>query len=120
MFRFLKKRFSKENRSAKAAGINTDSSALFHLKYLKLSDTRKARKPKNAMVGFSKDGQYIIINGEREPYNTAFLNNEGMSRDYLYQKISTPDYVFWVKPEDCDKFISAAASANSHSNTTPR
>lgn len=122
MIKILKEKIWKRNSKApgKANDRGLAPSSEFQLKYIKLSDTRKARKPRHARVGFSKDGQYIIINGEKEKYDGAYLNNEGMSRDYFYHKLSAPEFIFWVKPEDYVRFVQTADGSHGYSDAASR
>jgi hypothetical protein len=68
--------------------------------YIKEDDTRI----KNAEIIFQTGNQYIVINGEKTYFNVAYINEEGLSRDHLYHKISTPGFVFWIFPADYDRF----------------
>lgn len=59
---------------------------------------------KNADITFPAKNQYIVVNDDRTFFNTAYIREEGMSKDNLYHKISTPDFVFWILPNDYNRF----------------
>lgn len=61
---------------------------------------------KNSKVIFPLKNQYIIINDNQNYFDSYYVDDEGMSSDNLYHRISTPDYKFWISPKDYRRFMS--------------
>ena len=74
----------------------------FTIDFLYVKDEGKTLK--NVDITFQAKNQYIMINGDKRFFNTAYIREEGMSKDNLYHKISTPDFVFWILPSDYNRF----------------
>jgi hypothetical protein len=58
-----------------------------------------------AEIEFEPRNQYIVINGNKTYLDAYYINEAGLSSDKLYHKIFTPQFGFWVQPEDVSRLL---------------
>ncbi|ACL77269.1 hypothetical protein [Ruminiclostridium cellulolyticum] len=121
MFNFISKLFSRQKNTITDNPYSKPSVKIeeyiakpniFHdLNYIPQDETFKIdfindrnNTVKNATVVFPAKNQYIIINDQKSYIDAYFVKYKGKSSDNIYHKFATPDYMFWVKPEDYERF----------------